>query len=155
MLTLTEDIIIHSEPEKQEKNQISEKIFYNVSDSQIKLLQRVRLWNKNFTMRQILKKKTFSKSTILKKNVFLESTISEKNIILKSTIFKKKFNFRKRVSKITLHTKNHVLIHFPCKLRVFYRLRAILNSTILKKKNIFLKSTISKKKLFLKSMILK
>ena len=42
MLTLIEDNIIQSEPEKQDKNQISEKIFYNVSDYELKFLQRVR-----------------------------------------------------------------------------------------------------------------
>ena len=41
MLTLIEDIIIQSEPEKQDKNQISEKIFYNESDSELNFLQRV------------------------------------------------------------------------------------------------------------------
>ena len=51
---LIEDSIIQSEPEKQDKNQISEKIFYNVSDSELKFLQRVRFWIKNFTTRQIL-----------------------------------------------------------------------------------------------------
>ena len=34
---------MQSEPEKQDENQISEKDFYNVSDSEIKFLQRVRL----------------------------------------------------------------------------------------------------------------
>ena len=42
MLTLIEDIVIQSEPGKQDKNQISEKTFYNVSDSEIKFLQHVR-----------------------------------------------------------------------------------------------------------------
>ena len=42
MLTLIEDIIIQSEPEKQDKNKISVKIFYNVSDFELKFLQRVR-----------------------------------------------------------------------------------------------------------------
>ena len=42
MLTLIEDIIIQSEPEKQDNNQISEKTFYNVSDTELKVLQRVR-----------------------------------------------------------------------------------------------------------------
>ena len=42
MLTLIGDIIIQSEPEKQDKNQISEKIFYNVSDFELIFLQRVR-----------------------------------------------------------------------------------------------------------------
>ena len=54
VLKLTEDIIIQSEPEKQDKNQISEKISYNVSDSDLKILQRVRFWNENFRTRQIL-----------------------------------------------------------------------------------------------------
>ena len=58
VLALIEDIVIQSEPEKQDKNQISEKIFY-VSESELKFLQRVRLWNKNFTTRQILKKNIF------------------------------------------------------------------------------------------------
>ena len=44
-----EDIVIQSEPEKQDKNQISEKIFYNVSGSELKF----------FLTRQILKKKIF------------------------------------------------------------------------------------------------
>ena len=39
---LIEDSIIQSELEKQDKNQISEKISYNVSDSELKFLQRVR-----------------------------------------------------------------------------------------------------------------
>ena len=42
MLTLIEDVIIQSEPEKQDTNQISEIIFYNVSDSESKFLQHVR-----------------------------------------------------------------------------------------------------------------
>ena len=58
MLTLIEDII-QSEPEKQDKNQISAKIFYNLSDSELNFLQRVRLWIKNFTTRQNLKKNIF------------------------------------------------------------------------------------------------
>ena len=56
MLTLIEDSIIQSEPEKQDKTQIPEKFFYNVSDSELNFLQRVRFWIKNFTTRQILKK---------------------------------------------------------------------------------------------------
>ena len=54
MLTLTEDIIIQSEPEKQDKNQISERKFQNLSDFELKFLQRVRFWIKIFTTRQIL-----------------------------------------------------------------------------------------------------
>ena len=51
---LIEDSIIQSEPEKQDKNHITEKIFHNVSDSELKFLQRVRFRIKNFTTRQIL-----------------------------------------------------------------------------------------------------
>ena len=54
VLTLTEDINIQSEPEKQDKNQILEKKIYNLSDFELKILQRVRLWIEIFTTRQIL-----------------------------------------------------------------------------------------------------
>ena len=36
VLTLTEDIIIQSEPKKQDENQILEKKFYKVSDFELK-----------------------------------------------------------------------------------------------------------------------
>ena len=42
VLMLIEDIIIQSEREKQDKNQILEKILYNLSDSELNFLQRVR-----------------------------------------------------------------------------------------------------------------
>ena len=42
VLTLIEDSIIQSEPENQDRNQISAKIVYNVSDSKFPFLQRVR-----------------------------------------------------------------------------------------------------------------
>ena len=70
---MSEDIIIQSEPEKQDKNQISEKSFRtsdfelkfsnasdfelkfsNESDFETKFTQRVRFWFKGFTTRQIL-----------------------------------------------------------------------------------------------------
>ena len=41
-ITLTEDIIIQSEPEKQDKNYISEKKFWNLSDFELNFSQRVR-----------------------------------------------------------------------------------------------------------------
>ena len=47
-------MIIQSEPEKQYKNQILEIKFWNLSDFELKFLQRVRLWIKTFTTRQIL-----------------------------------------------------------------------------------------------------
>ena len=59
VLRLIEDIVIQSQPEKQDKNQISAKLFHNVSGSELKILQRVRLRIRNFTMRQILKKNFF------------------------------------------------------------------------------------------------
>ena len=64
VLTLTEDIIIQSEPEKQDKTRSWRKILKlvrfwikNFSTRQIlnqKILQRVRFWIKNFPTRQIL-----------------------------------------------------------------------------------------------------
>ena len=59
MLTLIEGVIIQSEPEKQDKNQISAKIFHNVSDSELNFLQRVRFSIKTLTTRQILKENYF------------------------------------------------------------------------------------------------
>ena len=53
VITLIEDIVIQSEPEKQDKNQTSVKNFYNVSDFELKFLQRVGFWNKIFKRRQI------------------------------------------------------------------------------------------------------
>ena len=53
--------------------------FYNLSDSELKIIQRVRFQNEIFTMRYILKLDIFFKSTILMKNIFLKSTILNKN----------------------------------------------------------------------------
>ena len=75
VITLTEEIIIQSEPEKQDKNQILEKNFYNVSDSDLKFLQRVRFRNKVFTVRQVLKKYMYLKSMILKKKYFSKARV--------------------------------------------------------------------------------
>ena len=71
VLTLPEDIIIQSEPEKQDKNQITEKKFQNsweffeikfsnASYFETKFSQCIRFWFKNFTTRQIL---AFKKTT--------------------------------------------------------------------------------------------
>ena len=64
VLTSTDDIIIQSEPQNQDKNRISEKKFQNVgdfelnfpdaSDYETKLSQRVRFVFKGFTKRQTL-----------------------------------------------------------------------------------------------------
>ena len=51
---LTEDIINQSEPEKQDKHQISEKKFWNLSDFELKFSQRVRFWCEIFATRQTL-----------------------------------------------------------------------------------------------------
>ena len=53
VLTLTEEIIIQSEPEKQDKNQISENFYYNVSYSELKILQPVRFRIEKFRTTQI------------------------------------------------------------------------------------------------------
>ena len=54
VITLTEDIILESEPEKQDKNQISEKTFWKLSDFELKFSQRLRFWFEVFTTRQIM-----------------------------------------------------------------------------------------------------
>ena len=50
---MTEDIIVQSEPEMQDKNQISEKEFWTLSDFELKISQRVRFWFEVCTTRQI------------------------------------------------------------------------------------------------------
>ena len=76
MLTLIEDIIIQSEPEKQDENQISEKIFHNVSDSEIKFLRRVSFWTKLF-----FRKRDFKEKINFKKHDFEEKNIFKKQIL--------------------------------------------------------------------------
>ena len=109
---MTEDIIFQSETDKQDINQISEQKFQNLTDFELKILQRVRFWIKNFTTRQIfsqniynasdfderfflksmiVKKKIFLKSTILKQKKFLKSLTLNKKLFLKSMILNKKF----------------------------------------------------------------
>ena len=51
VITLTEDIIIQSEPEEQDKTQILEKKFWNLSDFEVKISQGVRFRIKNNTTR--------------------------------------------------------------------------------------------------------
>ena len=70
LLTLTENVIIQSELEKQIKNQIWEKKFSNLSDFEFnfsnasdfgkKISKRVRVWFKTFKMRQILDWKKYN-----------------------------------------------------------------------------------------------
>ena len=57
---MTEDIIIQAEPEKRDKNQISEKKFQNLSDSELKNLQSVRFRNKKFYNASDIELKLFS-----------------------------------------------------------------------------------------------
>ena len=71
VLTFTEDIIIQSEPEKQDKNQISEKKLYNLSEFEKQILQRFRFCFKSFTTRQILKwKKLYIESKFFDQSDF-------------------------------------------------------------------------------------
>ena len=79
VLTLTEDIIFQSELDKQDINQISEKKFQNLTDFELKILQRVRFSIRIFTTRLILMKSFFKESMILKRKIFLKSTILKKN----------------------------------------------------------------------------
>ena len=86
MKTLTEDIIVQSEPEIQDKNQILESkfwtlsdfdmklsqsgriliwSFYNASDLGLKKIQRVRFWAENFSTCQILKNVCIPKNHVL------------------------------------------------------------------------------------------
>ena len=57
---MTEDIINQTEPEKQDKNQILEKKFWNLSGFELKFSQRVRFWFEVFTKRQILDWKKYN-----------------------------------------------------------------------------------------------
>ena len=79
------------------------------------------------------------------KNIFLKSTISKNNINLKSTILRKKLFLKSRFWKKFCTQKITSSFLLPHKLRKFCVLRALLKSTILKKK-FFLKSMILKKK---------
>ena len=92
---LLEYIIIQSEPEKQNENQISLKKFRNLSgfdlkisnasDFEKKFSQRVRFWLEKFTKRQFLDWKkiqrvkfwinNFSKFQILKNNLHLKNQV--------------------------------------------------------------------------------
>ena len=118
---MTEEIILQSDPKKQDKNLISEKIFYNVSDSDLKIL-RVRLWIKFFTTCQILHLKTynvsvselnFSQRVSFWNNIYIFKMHDfEEKYIFKKHDFDEKLIFKKQILKEVLHTKNHILIHF-------------------------------------------
>ena len=129
MLTLIEDIVIQSEPEKQDKNQIPEKIFYNVSHSELKFLQRVRFWIKFFTTRQILYWKFYDASAFEEK-YFLKSRNLKKKSILKSTILKKKLFLKSRIWKKFCTQKITLWLFLPRGMRKFFVLRAYLKGTI-------------------------
>ena len=70
LLTLTENISIQSEPEKQDKNQILENKFQNLSDLEFnfsnasyferKISKRYNFWLQSFTKRQILDWKKYN-----------------------------------------------------------------------------------------------
>ena len=95
LLTLTENIIIQSEPEKQDKNQIPEKKFQNLpdlefnfsnaSDFEIKISKRYRFWLKSFTKRQILDWKKYNALDFELKNV--GHVIFWKNVCIQKATF--------------------------------------------------------------------
>ena len=55
--------------------QILKQKFYNDPDFELKFLQRVTLWIKTFTTRQILKKEMFIKGPILKKSLHTKNHV--------------------------------------------------------------------------------
>ena len=87
--------------------------FYNASDFELKILQRVRFWIKFFTTRQFLKKNNFLKSMFLKKKLFLKSTILKKKLLF----FWKKFSnfFLKKIA----HKKSRFVSFYPVKCAMF------------------------------------
>ena len=99
---MTEDIIVQSEPEKQDKNQILEKRFQNLSDFELKILQRVRFRIKKFTTRQILNKNFYNASD-----------------------FEEEENFKKHDFEKKLYTKITFCLILPRKMRRFCVLRAL------------------------------
>ena len=90
---MTQDIIIQSEPEKKDKNQILEKKFQNLPSFELKILQRIRFWIKNFTTRQIFNENIYNASDFEEK-CFLKSMILKKKF-LKKHDFVEKFIFNK------------------------------------------------------------
>ena len=101
---------MQSEPEEQDKNQISEKKFQNfwdfelkfsnVSDFETKFSQLVRFCFKNFTTRQILDWKEIQRVRFWTEKIY-DASDFEENFFFKTQFFKK-----------PLHTRNHVLIQF-------------------------------------------
>ena len=120
VLTLTEDIIIQPETEKQEKSQILEKKFQNLahfelnfsnaSDFKTNFSQRVRFWIKNFPTPQMLNLKLYNASD-LGENYIIKKQVFEKNMFLKSTILVRNLILENRLWK-KWHTENHDLIQF-------------------------------------------
>ena len=93
---MTEDIIFQSELDKQDINQISEKKFQSLTDFELKILQRVRIWIKKFTTRQIFNQKIYKASDFDKKYFFKKHGFQGK-IVLEKHDFEEKFIFKKHV----------------------------------------------------------
>ena len=132
--------------------QILKQSFHNASDFGLKKRQRVRFWIKNFTTRQISKKNIYLKSMILL-GIFFKKHVLRKNYFWKADFQKK------RCTQIMTFWFN-----LPLKMRNFCVLRAILKSTILRKKisekhnfecKVFSKKHNFEWKKFVKSIILK
>ena len=161
VLTLTEDIIFQSELDKQDIDQISEKKFQNLTDFDLKILQRVRFSTKIFTTRLILMKKRFFKkhdfeeNNIFKKHDFDEKFIfkkhdfKEKNILTKQ-ILKKKFAHKKSRFDSFYTVKCANFVFYVQFWKAQFWGKKILNSMILNKK-FFLKSMILNKKFLWKT----
>ena len=131
-----EEVIIQSEPEMPDKNQKWEKNFYNVSDSELNFLQRVRFWTKFFAKRQI-SNWNFYNATDFEEKYFLKSTILKKKLNSKSTILKKKLFLKSRFWKFFCTPKITFWLILPRKRRKLCVWREKLKGTILKKNFFF------------------
>ena len=138
-----QDIINQSEPEMPDKNQISEKKFYNVKDCELKFL-RFRFWIKFFAKRQI-SNWNFYNATDFEEKFFLKSTILKKKLNSKSTILKKKLFLKSRFWKNFCTPKITFWLILPRKRRKLCVWREKLKGTILKKKIFFKKHDIEEK----------
>ena len=94
MLTLIEDIMIQSETEKHDKNQISEKFFYNVSDSGIKFLQKIVNWK--FYNASDFEENLFKKLDFEEKHIFKKHDLEEKHKFKKHDFEEKKL-YKKQI----------------------------------------------------------
>ena len=122
MLTLTEDIIIQSEAEKQDKNQMSEKKFQNMwdfeskfsnaSDFDVKALQRVKVWIEKKYDASDFEKNTFLKACFFEeKKYFWKTRFWRKNYLQKADS-EKTFEHKKSAFDSIYHVKRANLAFF-------------------------------------------